>query len=162
LDNKYLHVYDWFDIKSGAKISLEKITDSEDFVQKIYFYRSQRNGQTADKKDLVCYSKIKKDNIYDYEKSVSFCRLKTIEMMKANGLRGKPNGYDKNGNALFYSISLEHIHREAIQSYEPIYNFDQILTKSTQKGDTWSLARKLLRHRQISILRESSRLQVKV
>tara|TARA_Y100000592_G_scaffold100633_1_gene181619 strand:- start:3992 stop:4831 length:840 start_codon:yes stop_codon:yes gene_type:complete len=161
-NEEILHVYDWFNIKSGSKISLEKISDSDDFVRDIYFYRSKRSGVNSNLRDLVSYSKIQKNKIYDYEKSESFCRLKTIEMMKTNKLRGKPNGYDKNGNALFYSIRLEHTHRDIIKDYKPLYDFDQILKKSKNKGETWSLARKLLRHRQISILRESSRLQVKV
>jgi hypothetical protein len=70
-------------------------------------------------------------------------------MMKQNGLRGKPNGYDKNGKAIFYSIKLEHTHRDVIRDYKPLYNFKQI-------------SRKLLRHRQISILRASSRLPARI
>lgn len=161
-NEEVLHVYDWFNIKSGSKISLEKISDADDFVQDIYFYRSKRSGMNSNLRDLVSYSKIQKSKIYDYEKSESFCRLKTIDMMKTNNLRGKPNGYDKNGNALFYSIRLEHTHRDIIKDYNPMYNFDKILEKSKNEGETWNLARKLLRHRQISILRGSSRLQVKV
>ena len=161
-NEEFYHVYDWFDIKSGSKILLEKISDSEDFVQDIYFYRSRRNGQTADRRDLVSYSKIKPLEIYDYEKSESFCRLKTIEMMKNKGLRGKPNGYNKHGTSMYYAIKLEHTHREIIKDYKSKYTFKKILSKRKNKGDVWNLARKLFRHRQISILRESSRLQVKV
>jgi len=161
-NDEIVHVYDWFDIKSGSKISLEKISDLDDFVRDVYFYRSKRNGQTPDRRDLVSYSRIQKEGIYGYEKSESYCRLKTIEMMKQNGLRGKPNGYDKNGKAIFYSIKLEHTHRDVIRDYKPLYNFKQILRKSKDEGDTWNLARKLLRHRQISILRASSRLPARI
>ena len=161
-NDDFYHVYDWFDIKSGSKISLEKISDSEDFVKDIYFYRSRRIGQTSDRRDLVSYSKIKPLEIYDYEKSESFCRLKTIEMMKSAGLRGRPNGYKSNGTPLHYAIKLEHTHREIIKDYKPKYTFKKILAKRKDEGDTWNLARKLLRHRQISILRESSRLQARV
>lgn len=156
------HVYDWFNIKSGSKILREKISDLDDFVKDIYFYRSKRAGSNKDRKDLVTYSKIKRSELYDYEKSESFCRLKTIQMMKDAGLRGKPNGYNKRGVALYYAIKLDHTHREIIKDYTPKYTFDQILKKRKTKGDVWNLAKKLFRHRQITILRESSRLQVKV
>lgn len=161
-NEEFYHVYDWFDIKSGAKILLEKISDSEDFVKNIYFYRSQRIGQTSDRRDLVSYSTIKPLELYDYDKSESFCRLKTIEMMKSKGLRGKPNGYNKRGTPLYYAIKLEHTHREIIKDYKPKYNFKKILSKRKNKGETWNLARKLFHHRQISTLRASSRLPAKV
>ena len=161
-NEKLSHVFDWFNIRSGSKISQAKISDLEDFVNDIYFYPSTRVGMRPGYKDLVAYSKIDPLEINDYEKSVSFCRLKAIDMMKKEGLRGKPNGYNKQGTPLFYAIKLEHTHREIIKDYTPKFNFKKILAKRKDKGDTWNLARKLFHHRQISILRESSRLQVKV
>ncbi len=161
-NKEFYHVYDWFDIKSGSKISLEKISDSEDFVKEIYFYRSRRIGQTANRKDLVCYSKINKESLHEYDRSESFCRLKTIDMMKNAGLRGRPNGYNARGTPLYYAIKIDHTHREIIKDYKPKHSFKAILSRRKNEGDVWNLARKLFRHRQISILRESSRLQVKV
>ena len=162
IDEKTMHVYDWFDIKSGSKITLDFIADEGEFVSKIYFYKSKRIGSKKTSRDLVAYSKINKEEIYDYEKSESFCRLKTIQMMKQAGLRGKPNGYNKRGTALYYAIKLEHTHREIIKDYKPLHSFEQTLSRRKKQGDVWNLAKKLFHHRQISILRESSRLQVKV
>lgn len=158
---EFLHVYDWFDIRSGSKISRTKISDLESFVKEIYFYQSSRKGMRQGLKDLVTYSKIKKLEIDDYDKSVSFCRLKAISMMKELGMRGNPNGFNKRGTALYYAIKLEHTHREIIKEYKPKYNFKKILSKRKDKGDTWNLARKLFHHRQISTLRGSSPLQAK-
>ncbi len=162
IDENIMHVYDWFDIKSGSKIALNSIDDNGEFVKRIYFYNSKRVGAKNHSKDLVTYSKINKEEIYDYEKSESFCRLKTIQMMKDAGLRGKPNGYNKRGTALYYAIKLEHTHREVIKHYKPLHTFEQTLSRRRKQGDVWNLAKKLFHHRQISILRESSRLQVKV
>ena len=161
-NEEFLHVYDWFDIRSGSKILRDKISDLEDFVKEVYFYKSGRTGMKHGAKDLVTYSKINPLELDDYEKSASFCRLKTISMMKSEGLRGKPNGYNKRGTPLYYAIKLEHTHREIIKEYKPKYNFKKILAKRKDEGDTWNLARKLLHHRQISILRESSRLRAKI
>ena len=162
-NEEFYHVYDWFDIKSGKDIVLTSLEDNGDqFVHNIYFYTSKRRGAKIANKDLVSYSTIKRDEIYDYEKSESFCRLKTVQMMKEAGLRGKPNGYNSRGTALYYAIKIEHTHREIIKEYKPLHSFKSILKRRKEKGDAWNLARKLLHHRQISILRESSRLQVKV
>lgn len=162
INEKLLHVYDWFDIKSGSKVPLDFLEDDSEFVKIIYFYKSKRTGSKQFMKDLVSYSKIKKEEIYDYEKSEGYCRLKVIKMMKEAGLRGRPNGYNKKGVALHYSIKLDYTHREIIKDYKPLHSFDQILSRRKKEGDAWNLAKKLLHHRQISILRESSRLQVKV
>lgn len=162
INENVLHVYDWFDIKSGSKVPIDFLEDDSDFVKTVYFYKSKRSGSKQSMKDLVSYSKINKQEIYDYEKSESYSRLKTIQMMKDAGLRGKANGYNKRGTALYYAIRLEHTHREIIKQYRPLHSFDQILSRRKKEGDVWNLAKKLLHHRQISILRESSRLQVKV
>lgn len=161
-NEEFYHVYDWFNVKAGCRVSMDHLEDDEDFVKYIYFYKSTRLGQKAYHKDLVSYSKINIDEMYSYEKSESFCRLKTLNMMKEAGLRGKPNGYNKRGTALYYAIKLEHSHREIIKDYIPKFTFDQTLKKRKNKGSVWNLAKKLFHHRQITTLRESSRLQVEV
>lgn len=160
--DEFLHVYDWFDIRSGTKIIRSKISDLEDFVKEVYFYQSKRPGMKGGLKDLVTYSKINCLEINDYEKSVSFCRLKAINMMKEQGLRGTANGYNKRGTALYYAIKLDHTHREIIKEYTPKFNFKKTLAKRKDKGSTWNLARKLFHHRRISISQESSQLPVKI
>ena len=160
--DEFLHVYDWAYIRSGSKILRPKISDLEDFVKDVYFYQSKRPGMKPGVKDLVTYSKINTLEINDYEKSVSFWRLKTINMMKEQGLRGTANGYNKKGAPLYYAIKLEHTHREIIKEYAPKFDFKKILAKRKDKGNTWNLATKLFHHRRISISQESSQLQVKV
>ena len=156
------HVYDWFDVKSLSKLQTDKISYKDNFVKDMYFYRSKRLGTPTTKKDLVVYSKVKSSEIYDYDKSESYCRLKAIEMMKQAGMRGKPNGYNSRGTALYYAIKIEHTHREIIKDYIPKFTFKQIMKKRKKEGDVWNLAKKLFRHRQITILRESSRLPASV
>ena len=157
-------VYDWFDIKSGSKLDLEEINDHEnDLVKKILFYDSVRKGNSGKgRKDLVSISFVKKNNLLDYEQSESFVRLKTIQMMKDEGLRGRPNGYNKYGKPLHYAINLEHTHREVIRQYKPKYTIQEIFEQVKHKKEIWNLTKKLLHRKQISILRESSRLPVDV
>ena len=157
-------VYDWFDIKSGSRLDLEEINDYEnDLVKKILFYDSVRRGNSGKgRKDLVSISFVKKNDLLDYEQSESFVRLKTIQMMKDEGLRGRPNGYNKYGKPLHYAINIEHTHREVIRQYKPKYTIQEIFQQAKHKKETWNLTKKLLHRKQISILRESSRLPVDV
>ena len=155
-------VYDWFDIKSGAKIELEELNDSEDdLVHKIIFYDSQRKG-TGGKgfKDLVAISRMQKTELYEYENSESYVRLKTLNMMKEQGMRGRPNGYNSRGKQQFYALKIEHMHREIIKRYKPKFTMQETLDQIREEKEIWKLTKKLLHQKQISILRESSRLQV--
>jgi hypothetical protein len=114
------------------------------------------------RKDLVAYSEIPYDDIHDYESSESYVRLKTLSMMKEQGLRGKPNGYNSRGKAQYYALKIEHTYREIHKAYKPKYTIKEILNKFNNEKEIWNLTRKLLHRKQISILRESSRLQVVV
>ena len=161
--SEFVHTYDWFDIRSGSKIIHDDLIDTtDDLVKRVYFYKSRRRGQNGDRKDLVSYSILKTPEIHDYENSHSYVRLKTLSMMKEAGLRGTPNGYNKRGTPLYYAIKIEHTHREIIKDYKPKYTLAQIIKKRKREGDVWNLAKKLFRHKQISILRESFRLPDKV
>jgi hypothetical protein len=163
-DSENITVYDWFDVNSGSKIEIPDIEDPENnLVKKVVFYDSTRRGQGGKgRKDLVSISRMKSKNILEYYNSENNVRLKTIQMMKNEGLRGTPNGYNKYGKQLFYAIKIEHTHREILKDYTPKYTIQEIFKKFKQEKKTWNLTKKLLRHKQISILRESSRLQVVV
>ncbi len=156
-------VYDWFDIRSGSKTDLEELSDTDTLVSRIIFYDSIRVGQGGKgRKDLVAFSRLKKEHLLDYESSPSYVRLKTLQMMKDAGMRGKPNGYNKRGLQLHYALKIEHTHRDIIKKYKPKYKLNQIFKLATEEKEIWNLTRKLLHQRVISILQESSRLQVKV
>ncbi len=157
-------VYDWFDIRSGAKTEIEQLNDSEgDIVHKIIFYDSQRKG-TGGKgfKDLVAVSRMQKTQLHQYENSESYIRLKTLQMMKDQGMRGRPNGYNSRGKQQFYALKIEHIHREIIKRYKPKFTMQETINQIREEKEIWKLTKKLLHQKQISILRESSRLPVDI
>ena len=112
------------------------------------------------RKDLVSYSEIDFQDLYIYETSESYVRLKTLAMMKEAGLRGKPNGYNAKGKMQYYAIKIEHTHREIHKSYKPKHTIEEIYNKFNTEKELWNLSKKLLHQKEISILRESSRLQV--
>jgi hypothetical protein len=157
-------VYDWFDIRSGAKTELQEINDSEDnLVHKIIFYDSRRRGTGGrGLKDIVSVSRMQKTELHEYENSESYVRLKTLNMMKEKGMRGKPNGYNKKGKQQFYALKIEHIQREIVKRYKPKFTMQETLNQIREEKELWKLTKKLLHQKQISILRESSRLPVDI
>ena len=102
----------------------------------------------------------KTKDLLEYENSESYVRLKTIQMMKDQGLRGRPNGYNKFGKQVFYAIDIDHTHREIIKKYKPKFTIEETFKQARHKKEIWNLTKKLLHRKQISILRESSRLRV--
>ena len=162
IDEK-LKVYDWFSIRSGSKVELDEITDNDNLVSKIIFYPCQRRSAMGrGRKDLVTYSEIPYADIHNYESSESYVRLKTLSMMKEAGLRGKPNGYNNRGRQQVYALKIEHTHREIHKTYKPKYTVVELLNKFNNEKEIWNLTKKLLHQKEISILRESSQLQVVV
>jgi len=152
-------VYDWFDVRSGMSHSHSLLRDSKsNFIKKLYFYPSKRKGFNRFKKDVVTFSTINKKRILDYEYSEGYARLKALKMMKASGIRGRANGYNKKGLQLHYAVNIEHSHREIVKKYKPLYNMEEMLKKTKNRGRTWNLAKKLFRQKQISTSRESYQL----
>jgi len=161
--NSSVNVYDWFDVRSGSVHSHHAISDSKNnFVKKLFFYPSRRFGQTKNRSDVVAFSKVRAEKLLDYENSESYARLKTLKMMRDYGMRGRPNGYNKNGLRLHYAIKIEHSHREIVKNYKPLYSVREILKQRKREGKVWNTTKKLFRHKQISTLRESFRFPVKV
>jgi len=156
-------VYDWFNIKSGGKTEIEELNDEEDLVHKVLFYDSKRVGNGGKgRKDLVSFSRMQMKDIQNYENSESYVRLKTLQMMKDAGMRGRPNGYSKLGTQLHYALKVEHTHREILKKYKPKYTMLQSFKQIKEEKEIWKLTKKLLHQKQISILRESSRLPVDI
>ena len=111
----YYRVYDWFDVRSGAKHECEFLEDSTEFCSKIYFYISKRIDGNKVFKDLVCESLLTKRQLDDINYSTSISRLKVINMMKQAGIKGTGNGIGRN-----LPIRLELWKREIIPIKEKI------------------------------------------
>jgi hypothetical protein len=157
----YVNVYDWFHVRSGNNHSFSKIEDQRhDFVHTLHFYPANRIGANGTTKDACAESKLNLDSINNPDFTEGIARLKTIKMMKDKGIRGQSNGYSKSGKQLHYAIKIEHTHREVVHEYKPLRTFDEILQDKKQEGKAWEIAKKLFRHKQISILQGSYRLPV--
>lgn len=158
LDEK-VSVYDWFNVRSGNNHPYDKLVDRDnDFVHTLYFYRANRIGSNGSMKDACAASYINKEYLLDADHTEGIARLKARKMMGDAGIRGQSNGYSKTGNQLFYSVKIEHTHREVVEDYSPKRKLDDILQDRRQEGKAWNLAKRLFRHKQISILQGSYRL----
>jgi hypothetical protein len=155
----YVNVYDWFHVRSGNNHSFSKIEDHKhNFIHTLHFYPSTRIGANGNKKDLCAESRLTTKEVLEPDFSEGIARLKSLKMMKDKGIRGQSNGYSKIGTQLHYAIKIEHTHREIVQDYQPVRTLDEILQDERQEGKAWNLAKKLFRHKQISILQDSFRL----
>ena len=124
-------VMDWFDVRSGAKHPHDFLADPENsFVQKIYFYLSERIDGNAHYKDLVSKSILTKEELHSPDYSDTVVRLKTISMMKEAGIKGTSNG-----NNQFLPIKLEFYQREVIpnKTFDFIENEDIIIDNRTEE-----------------------------
>lgn len=111
-------VYDWYDVRSGMLHDLDKIEDNTtNFVKRIKFFLSERIDGNQNKKDLVAESFLTPSQLHDINYSETYSRLKSIDMMKQAGIRGKKNGANN-----YVSIKLELWKRE-IKKIKSIKSF---------------------------------------
>ena len=124
-------VVDWFDVKSGTKHQHDILVDPKNsFVQKIYFYLSERIDGNVYYKDLISKSILTKEELHSPDYSDTVARLKTISMMKEAGIKGTSNGKKQ-----FLPIKLEFYRREVIpnKTFDFIENEDIIIDNRTEE-----------------------------
>lgn len=122
-------VIDWFNIRSGSRISLDGISGEDDFVSQLYFYPSDRHGNRA-LKDAVCISYLTDEQLDNFNYSPTMARFKILNMMKETGLRGKKNGkrIDDPLKTNYYALKIEASERQVeeniVRHYEPDPRFE--------------------------------------
>ena len=97
-------------------------------------------------KDVCAVSEIPESEINDMEWSEMYVRMRVLQLMKQQGIRGQSNGYNKKGLQLYYAIKIEHMYREARYKYDNEPQVDELLKlKLDQNSDLWKLTTNLLR-----------------
>ena len=126
-DKKY-KVYDWFSVRSGMKHEYDLLYGDDEFVNKIYFYQSERIDGDHPFKDAISYSYLSEDQLQDFEYSDINARFKTIYMMKQSGIRGTRNGRDSanKDRYKYYAIKIENSKRQIIEAQNIYENKDNI------------------------------------
>ena len=113
-------VLDWFNVRSGCVHEFDFFEGTDNFINQVYFYPSDRVAGNHDKKDAVSISYLTGEELGDQEYSIIPARYKTLNWMKSVGIRGQSNGRDPNNpeKKKYYAIRLEHSRRQVIKFYE--------------------------------------------
>ena len=112
LDVKRYRVYDWFRVRSGAHHNNWILENSEDFVNKIYFFPKITLPRY---KDCVAESMIEGDFLNHVDYTSTMARLKTIDTMAKYGILGT-----KHTKTYHLPIKLDFIERQVIKIKEEI------------------------------------------
>jgi hypothetical protein len=118
-------VYDWFNIKRGAKQAPCKILTSTDFIKEVVFYPSiRRDGNDGSFKDCYTKSYIGADVIDEFEHSETAAKLATSRLIKENGLRGPARTVGEKVHYL--NVVLEHDRREIHKNKKAFIRTDDL------------------------------------
>ena len=142
----YLMVYDWFAVSSGTRHEWEVIPNpDEDLCHMLLFHRSTRPRTRSDVKDVCAVSRVSREHLNSTEWSSSYTRIRTLQMMKEVGIRGRANGYNKKGATLHYAVKIEHMYREVFEEQNNKLSIEEVLSYEDKKGtNLWNLTQKLL------------------
>lgn len=116
-----LRVIDWFSVKSGMKHGLDLIEDSDDFVNKVHFYVSERIDGNKELKDCASESYMTIEQFQDFDYSATMARFKTEKLMKDSGISGAKRGRSPSGKQQHFPIKLHPARREKRQHLRKRY-----------------------------------------
>ena len=125
----YCLVYDWFHVKTGAVHSLSVLMDGDGFCSQVIFYPTTRPNLRKEVKDICVISKIALGDVEDIDYSPIYVRLKTLKMMQDAGIRGKINGYNRDGSVKCLSPRIEHAFREKADVLHNHFSVEGLLQK---------------------------------
>jgi len=77
----HYHVRDYFEVSSGTVHDLWQVDTHEDFVQRIQFYITERIDGNKNKKDFFALSKLKEQDLYQFEFSDTMVKFKCLEIL---------------------------------------------------------------------------------
>ena len=117
-------VFDWIIMKSCTTHPYEYFETSDDFVNEVFFYPSERfDGYHATKKDAVAISYLTEKQLQDSEYSDTYAKFKVLDIMKEAGIRGARNGRDMLDKTKYkyYALKIEPEKRETMSLQKTLY-----------------------------------------
>ncbi len=154
----YYLVYDWFDVKTGAVHELSVLMDGDGFCSRVIFYPTTRPNLRKEVKDICVISKIPLDESDDIDYSPIYVRLKKLKMMQDAGIRGKINGYNKDGSVKCLAPRIEHSFREKAEVLHNHFTIENLLEKKIDKNsELWKLTQRFVQSKMHSTLQALSR-----
>ena len=122
--NNKLLCRDWIAFNSGGKHDIDLIETSDDFVNQIWFYQSDRICGNTKVKDACAVSVVDKELVDDFEFSQTMARFKVVKEMKDRGMKGLLSSYGPNGNPKHYDFKTSIMSR-SITSNAPVKCYNQ-------------------------------------
>lgn len=116
-------VFDWFDVKSGAKHDYNHLASCDDFCKKIHFYLSKRIMGNSAYKDLVVESIMTENQIRNADYSSGIVKLKTVSLMNEAGIKGTGHGVGRHKPIKLIFNSRNIIENKLI-TYKKQYNIE--------------------------------------
>lgn len=104
--NKH-QVYDWFNVHRGTLHTKTTVSTSEDYVNKVWFYSSERNNIKKEVRDCVAMSYLTDEQLASFDYSETITRIRMESLFKELGIHSNPN--------------LEHADREIYENIERVY-----------------------------------------
>ena len=118
-------VYDWFNIKRGAKQAECKILTAEDFIKEVVFYPSARkDGNDGSFKDCYTKSYVSAAELAEFGHSETAAKLATTRLLKERGFRGPSRSFGEKVHYL--NIILEHDRRELHKNKKEFVQSDDL------------------------------------
>ncbi len=132
---------DWVAFNSGGKHNIDLIQTEDDFVNKIWFYPSDRICGNTKVKDACAISRISRDTIDDFDYSETMARFKIVKEMEKRGMKGLLSSYGPNGRPKHYKFKTSTITRQK-NIYDSVVDPQQF-NKLNERSFNY---RKYLRH----------------
>mgnify|MGYP003657003142 CR=1 FL=1 len=113
--------YDWIAFNRGGKHNIDHIQMQDDFVNEVWFYPSDRIDGNTPVKDACIVSRIKEEDMLDFDFSETMARFKLISEMETRGMKGVFNGHGPTGKPKYYKFRTTHITRTKRRNEEPTW-----------------------------------------
>jgi len=107
--------YDWIAFNRGGKHEIDLIETEDHFVNKIWFYSTDRIDGNSAVKDACVVSALTEEQLLSFDYSQTMARFKMIAEMKNRGMRGLFNGHSPTGIPKYYKFRTSIIGREKVQ-----------------------------------------------
>ena len=104
--------YDWIAFNRGGKHEIDFIETTDDFVNQIWFYPTDRIDGSSPVKDACLVSRLTETELLNFDYSQTMARFKMIAEMESRGMKGLFNGYSPTGTPKHYKFRTTIIGRE--------------------------------------------------
>ena len=105
--------HDWVRYRVGGKHDCDYIETNDDFVNKILYYYPYRQRGNSSIKTACAISKLKTEQIHDFDYSGTMTCFKVVHEMKSRGMKARVSEYGPDGKPKKYkAYKTEHMKRE--------------------------------------------------